>query len=145
MKNSKEMLLVVVALAAALFVSTATAQEKERKGPRGGPPRPIEMLIEHRQDLGLSDDQVAKLKAVQEANRPQVEALRDLTPEQRREKMEAIMKDSKAKIDAILTPEQQKKVKEMRAKGGKGGKGGKERRGHGDEGHDGPPPPPEGK
>lgn len=136
MKNSKEILLVAVAITAAAFISTtAKAQDKERQGPRAGGPRPIEMIIEHRQDLGLTDDQVAKLKAVQEANRPQLQAIHDdksLSREQRRDKVEAIMKDSKAKIEAILTPEQQKKLKEMR------GKGMKDRRPH-----DGPPPAPE--
>ncbi len=148
MKRSSEVLLFAVALAVAALVPALNAQDnppagkKGAHGPRGGMPRPIEMLIDHRQEIGLSDDQVAKLKALQEATRPQVEAImqdQSLSREDKREKMQAIMKDSRAKIDAILTPEQREKAKEF---GGKMREGrGKGPRGHGAD-KDGPPPPP---
>lgn len=147
MKRSSEVLLFAAALAVAALVPSLNAQDnppadKGPRGPRGGMPRPIEMLIEHRQEIGLSDEQVAKLKAVQEANRPQVEAImqdQSLSREQKREKMQGIMKDTRAKVDAILTPEQHAKAKEF---GGKMRDGrGKGPRGHGAD-KDGPPPPP---
>jgi len=136
MKKSKEVLVVAVAIAAALFVPKIHAQDHERKGPGPrGMPRPIEMLIEHRQDIGLTDEQVTKLKAVQDENRTKAEALRDdksLSREQKRDKMQELMKDARTKIDGILTPEQREKAKAL---------GGKARKEHRGPGHDAPPPP----
>lgn len=150
MKRSSEVLLFAAALAVAALVPQLNAQDnppadKGPRGMRGGPPRPLEMLIDHAREIGLSDDQVAKLKALQEATRPQVEAIMQdqaLSREDKREKMQAVMKDTRAKIDGILTPEQREKAKEF---GGKMREGrGKGPRGHGAD-KDGPPPPPEGK
>ncbi len=147
MKRSTEVLLFAAALAVATIVPSLEAQDgpKGEKGPRGprGGPRPIEAILEHRQDLGLTDDQVAKLKAVQEASRPQLEAImqdQSLSREQKRDKAQPIMKEARAKIESILTPEQREKMKEFGA-----GKMREGRKGHGGPGHDGPPPPPEGK
>lgn len=144
MKRSKEILIFAVALAAALIIPNVNAaQDKgEGKGPRG--PRGGQMVERMAEELGLSAEQTAKVKAIHEAARPQMEAIRNdasLSREQKREKSQAIQKDTEAKVDAVLTPEQQAKAKEMRAKlrermkerrGPKGGEGGPE--------HDGPPP-----
>lgn len=139
MKSSKEYLILAVVLAAALFVSTVDAQEKgERKGPRGDRPG-MEMMNERMaKELGLSADQQAQIKAVNESYRPQLEAIREdqsLSREQRREKAQTINKERQTKVDAILTPEQRTKAQEMRAKAQERMK---ERRNKG-EGHDGPP------
>jgi len=60
-------------LAAVCFSVTAGETEAKpndaaRKGPSGGPGKdgPLAQIIEHAQDLGLSDEQVAKLKALRE-------------------------------------------------------------------------------
>ena len=146
MKNSKEIVIVAVALAAAFFIPNLHAQEGkgEGKGPRG--PRPgMELLGERAaKELGLTADQQSQIKAINESYRPQMEALREdksLSQEQRREKAQALNKERQAKVDAVLTPEQLQKAKAMREKardrmkerrGGKGEDG---------PGHDGPPPP----
>jgi Spy/CpxP family protein refolding chaperone len=153
MKRSSEVLLFAAALAVAALVPQLNAQDNPPapgKGPRG--PRPEMMLIEHAKELGLTDAQITQIKAIHEAARPQLEAIRAdqaLTREQKREKAQALMKDSRAKVEAILTPEQREKAKaigkEMRehAKGHHGGKGPHGPGGPDDQ--DGPPPPPEGK
>lgn len=139
MKRSKEYLILAVAIAAALFVSNVSAQEKgERKGPRGDR---AEMVGERMvKELGLSADQAAQFKAINESYRPKMEALREdqtLSREQRREKVQALNKEREAKVDALLTPEQLAKAKELRAKAQERMK---ERRGpKGGEGYDGPP------
>jgi len=137
MKRSKEYLILAVALAAALFVSTVEAQEKgERKGPRGDR---AEMAGEHMiKELGLNADQAAKVKALQEAERAQRQAIRNdasLTREQKMEKVKALREATVKQVDEVLTPEQRTKAQEMRAKMQERMK---ERRGKG-EGHDGPP------
>lgn len=84
----------------------------------------------------VTDDQKAKAQAIMQGVRPQMQGLRDMEPDERRTKMQAIMKDTQAKIRAILTPDQQKefdaRAAQMmnRRKQGGGGNG------------DAPPPPP---
>lgn len=65
-------------------------------------------------DLKLSDDQEAKIKSQNEAFRAQVQSIRgndDLLPEQKREQMKAAFAKQKDAIAAVLTPDQQAKLK----------------------------------
>jgi len=149
MKRSSEVLLFAAALAVAALVPQLNAQDNPPadKGPRG--PRPGMQMMGERmaKELGLTEDQKTQIKAIHEAARPQLEAIRadqSLTREQKREKAQAIQKDTQAKVDAVLTPEQRTKAQAMREKM-KEHRGGKGPRGHGPDGKDGPPPPPEGK
>jgi Spy/CpxP family protein refolding chaperone len=90
-------------------------------GGAGHPPHKMpnidERLTRLKSALGLSDDQVAKLKTIFEDQKAAAEPIwkdASLSPEQKREKMKPIMQDTKAKIDAVLTPEQQAKFQELR-------------------------------
>jgi periplasmic protein CpxP/Spy len=77
-------------------------------------------------ELGLSDDQIAKLHAIMEEGRPAREALRDdtsLTDEQRRAKFQEMRQEADAKIQAVLTPDQFAKWQEMRRNFGGQGRG----------------------
>jgi len=88
------------------------------------PERRTEMM---KRRLGLSDAQVAQVKAVFEDERTKGEALRaDQTGDREamRSKMEAIRKDSETRIDAILTPDQKGKWDAMRAEMQRRGPGG---------------------
>jgi Spy/CpxP family protein refolding chaperone len=83
--------------------------------------------------LNLTSDQKSKIQPLLQAQRQQVEAVRldsSLTPEQKRAKVREIRQGTKSQIDALLTPEQQQQLKEMRK--GRGGK------------HGPPPAPPSG-
>jgi protein CpxP len=70
-----------------------------------------------RQDLNLSDAQVAQIQAIHEQYRPERKALRDAEPKdpaieaQRKQIREA----EQAAVKAVLTPEQQKRYDELRA------------------------------
>lgn len=67
--------------------------------------------------LSLTDDQVAKLKSIFEAQKAQLDPIfqdKSLTPEQKREKAKPIMDAGKAKVDEVLTPEQKAKRDEFR-------------------------------
>lgn len=69
--------------------------------------------------LELTPDQTEKMKALFEAQRPAIEAIRNdqsLSREQRREKMMELRKANEPQVEAILTPEQQAKWKENREK-----------------------------
>ena len=101
-------------------------------GGRGGmnPERRLAMM---KDQLGLSDDQTAKVKAIMDESRGKMEGVRadtSLAPEDRRAKMGAINQDETSRIRALLTADQQTKYDAMLARmrnrgpGGPGGQGG---------------------
>lgn len=72
--------------------------------------------------LNLTEDQVTKLKAMQEQNQQEMKQLRNdtsVTEANKRIRMEELRKGRKQELESILTPEQQKKFKEMRGPRGK--------------------------
>ena len=98
---------------------------------RGRGPR-----VDMYKDLNLTKDQQEKVKAIQDKQREEAQAVRNnsaLTQEQQREQMMAIRKKYSEQIDVLLTPEQKEKLKakqkemqeqmEKRRNGG-GGQGG---------------------
>jgi len=73
--------------------------------------------------LGLSDDQVAKIKAGQDNLHTQIKAIRDnddLLPQQKMEQMKGLMARRKDVFKSVLTPEQFSKFEEMSHKHGFG-------------------------
>ena len=111
--------------ALALLTSSigAFAEDEKPKPPRG----PGDRLKDMSEKLGLTDDQKEKLKAIFEKNMPKMKELRGdtaLSQEDKRAKMQEIRQSEAEEIRALLTPEQQAKMKEMRAaaKGPKAGK-----------------------
>jgi Spy/CpxP family protein refolding chaperone len=115
--------------------------EHKKGGEKGKMPSPADRIAKMKENLGLSDDQATKIKAILESEAKEGQELRkdDSIPmEQKKEKMKAIREKNKAAIDAILTPEQRAKADAARAK--MGGQGGKKGEGKGPKG-DMPPPP----
>lgn len=67
--------------------------------------------------LGLTEAQVAKVKAEQAGMQSKMQALRnnkDLSKEQKKEQIQALMKAHKTNMASILTPEQQQKMQQSR-------------------------------
>ncbi len=78
-----------------------------------------ERLARMTERLNLSGAQQARIKPILEDEGKQLRALRDdasLTRDQKREKFREISTAAYASIDAVLTPEQQKKHAELREK-----------------------------
>lgn len=76
--------------------------------------------------LGLSDDQVAKIKAGQESLRNQVKAIHEndnLLPQQKMEQMKALMAKRNDTYKSVLTPEQYSQFEKMSHGRGRGGRG----------------------
>jgi periplasmic protein CpxP/Spy len=74
----------------------------------------LQMLSEK---LNLTDDQKAKLKPILQGQVQQMKAAREdssLSEEQKRAKMKSIHESLHDQINAVLTPEQQAKFKQMR-------------------------------
>lgn len=145
MKPNRILLAAALAGAALTLPLTSQAQPDHRPGrpPRG----------EHREEmgrkmaeyLGLTDAQKTQLKQIHRAHRDAMEKLQDdesLTRKQFREQMAALQKSFQEQRRAVLTPEQQKKADEHRARMQELRKERHERRGHGPDDDDGPPPPP---
>ena len=118
-----------IATAALLVTSTGVFAEDEKpKGEGRGPGghNPAERLKMMTEKLGLSEDQTAKIKAIFEKNFPKMKELREdtsLSQEDKRAKFMELRKAEMEEIRAVLTPEQQEKLKELRP-GGPGRKGG---------------------
>ena len=161
MKTKMKTVIWGLALAGGLLAAMpAQAQEQgpggekprqERRG-GGGPGQNIEALKER---LGLTDEQVAKLKPILAAQREEIAAKRkELGEDADRaavmEATKAIREKYKAQIEAILTPEQTEKFAKFaeRRPGGPGGPGGgqggegRRSKPKGGEGEMPPPPPP---
>jgi Spy/CpxP family protein refolding chaperone len=67
--------------------------------------------------LSLTDEQKAKLKPILEDQAQQMKAVRDdtsLSPDQQKAKMKAIHESFHGQINAVLTPDQQAKLKQMK-------------------------------
>ncbi len=67
--------------------------------------------------LGLSDDQVAKIKTQREQLHSQVKELREntsLLPEQKRDQMKTLFAQQKDELKSVLTPEQLSKLESMK-------------------------------
>ena len=74
--------------------------------------------------LNLSQDQQNQLKPILETQRQQAQTIKNdtsLTSEQKKEKFQALRQDTMAKMNNILTPEQQQQWQQMRAKHHKDG------------------------
>jgi len=66
-------------------------------------------------ELNLNDDQKAKVKDIFTEAKAKREAIfqdSSLSEDQKKEKMKALREDTKTKVNAVLTPEQQVQLKE---------------------------------
>ena len=135
MKMHKVSLLAALAAGALIaFTPTLRAEDKpahpERSERPGGGPSGAggggqrgDMLKKMAEELGLSDEQKSKL---QEVFKSQREAMKDLSQEERREKMKESREAVNAKVKEILTTEQYakwEKIRDERRPGGPGGNG----------------------
>jgi Spy/CpxP family protein refolding chaperone len=118
MKNSLKSLL--LALSAALLALPAVQAEEI---PAGGPPDGQRAMNREKMgekmadELGLSADQKAKMKELNQQQKAELKALHDSAApamQEQRAKMEAIRKSYMEKRQAIMTPEQREKATQMR-------------------------------
>jgi Spy/CpxP family protein refolding chaperone len=85
-------------------------------GPAMGPMTPEAHLKMLTEKLNLTEDQQAKLKPILEDKSKQMKALRDdasLAPADKQAKMKELHESFSEKINAVLTPDQQTKWKQM--------------------------------
>jgi Spy/CpxP family protein refolding chaperone len=77
---------------------------------------PVGRILEKRSELKITDDQASRLEAIRtkylERNRGQMEQLR--RDREARSALRASMDSTRTEVLAVLTPEQQKQVEEMR-------------------------------
>jgi hypothetical protein len=90
-----------------------------KRGPRGrGFNRGRESRLEQmKSNLGLTDDQVSKIKAANQGFAPKIKAIREnqsLTPDQKKEQIMTLQKDRQESIKSFLTVEQISKQEQMK-------------------------------
>ena len=105
-----------IAATALLAASTCVFAEDEKPKAPGGR-APGERLKTLTEKLGLTEEQQAKIKDIFAKTAPKAKALREdtaLSQEDKRAKMMELRKAEAEEIRAVLTPEQQEKMKEMR-------------------------------
>jgi len=130
---------------AALTATPMMAQGGGGGGMRGMTPEAQQAQLDAlTKAVGLTDDQVTKVKAINADAMKQQMALRDsgADPADMRPKMAAIRTDQQTKIKALLTDDQKPKYDAYLAaqpQGGRGGRGGGAPGGGGQA----PPPPPQ--
>ena len=104
-------------LAGQTNVAPQTSPQGHEAMGAASPEAHLQMLSEK---LNLTEDQKAKLKPILEDQAQQMKTIRDdssLTPEQKAAKKKAIHETTHDQINAVLTPEQQGKFKEMKREG----------------------------
>ena len=108
-----------VALTTLIAASTTVfAQDEKPKPPAARAPG--ERLKTLTEKLGLSEEQQGKIKAIFEKNAPKAKELREdaaLSQEDKRAKLMELRKGEAEEIRAVLTPEQQEKMKALRKEG----------------------------
>jgi len=79
--------------------------------------RNVAFLERMKLTLGLSEDQVTKIKAGQTSFKSKIKAIREndnLLPEQKKEELKTLMAQRKDFVKALLTPDQQSKADSLR-------------------------------
>ncbi len=106
-------LITLTALTALSLGSVALAQDQDTDGHsrhRGRGGRHHDMMEKMTESLNLTSDQKTKIDPILQEAKPKLEQIhRDAM-----EKSKAVMDEMKAKIRPLLTPEQQKKMDEMK-------------------------------
>jgi protein CpxP len=97
--------------------SSSRAQQGTTEGQAARHERAHDRLEWLSKELNLTDAQKEKLKPILQDEGKQMRAVHEdtsLTPEQKREKAKQISKKFRPQIQAVLTPEQQQKFKQLR-------------------------------
>jgi Spy/CpxP family protein refolding chaperone len=109
--------MVAVPMVKAQSESKDAANPPRERGP-GGPGGRGPNFEKIAEELGLTADQKAKAEPIFKEQAKKMQGMRDLPPDERREKMKAMREENHKALAEILTPEQLKKFDEMRPRGG---------------------------
>jgi protein CpxP len=120
MKYSLKLLLALAGLA--LLVSPGLRADEPAASPADKPDRHErrgDNLKELTKELNLTADQQAQIKATRQQTRDAIKALHDdtsLSQDQKRAKMKELRKGERDQVEALLTPDQLPKFKELRGR-----------------------------
>ena len=122
MSNSRCSILTILVLFAGLtFVQASQEQQAPTPDKHAGMHHNVEsvdqLLQTLSEKLNLSDDQKAKIKPILQDQMQQMKAVRadsSLSEEQKRTKIKSIHDSSHDRLNAVLTPEQQAKLGQMK-------------------------------
>jgi hypothetical protein len=102
----------------AVFVMAAVPVLAQRPGGgrgMGGGRGPLGLLMRKdvQEDLKMSEDQVSKVKELSDKQREAMAEMKDLSKEERQDKMKEMGKANQKALVQILKPEQQKRLKQL--------------------------------
>jgi Spy/CpxP family protein refolding chaperone len=117
MRNKLTILMAGLTLAASAWAQSAQVPAEGHKHARG--------RAQAFERLNLTQDQKSKLQSLRQTERTQIDAIRNnssLTDEQKKQQIADLRKNDRQQFLAVLTPEQQAQMKEMRQdRGGRRG------------------------
>lgn len=117
MKTTKYLILAAV-LAGGLLVLGLPGQAAEKAGKderRAKAAAAKDRAQQVAEELNLTAEQKEKVKPILQEEREKMRGLKDLAPDQRREKVKELRKEVADKLKPILTPEQLEKWQKLRA------------------------------
>ena len=130
MKMQKNSWLAALAAGALIALSPMVRAEDKPTPPESRPPAgqrgemAKERLAKMAEELKLTDEQKTKVAAAMKEQAEKMHGLKDATPEERKEKMQAGRAEMEKKMKTILTPEQYTKWEQLRKENGPGHHGG---------------------
>ena len=115
--------LVMAALVVAVATAPAFGQRQQRQGQGrggfgGGGQTALLAAKSVQEELKLTPDQVKEVEELSAKQREAFGGLRDLSQEERAQKMQEMAKKSQEAIDKVLKPEQQKRLKQISLQAG---------------------------
>ena len=109
---------IIYSLLSLLLLTVLTSQAQEKRDTIGYHPTTKEK-IKIKRELGLSKKQVKELKASHSDFKQQLQNIKTdstLSQQERREALKDLHQQRQQKMDSVLTPEQQEKIKALRKK-----------------------------
>lgn len=104
------------------FAVTASAQDAKQEGKKGQGLANVQQRVDQMsEELKLTPEQKTKVTALMEEQGKKMQGMRDMAPEERREKGRAMREEMETKMKAILKPDQYEKWLQLRPQRGPGG------------------------
>ncbi len=116
MKTLKKTLRSLLMAGTVLVVPFAQAQEGQRKMDKDRAARAEQRTEWMTKELALSTEQAEKIKVIQLQHMTKIQSIKEIEDEdQRKQAMKEVRRSQQTAVNAVLTPEQQDRLKEIKA------------------------------
>jgi Spy/CpxP family protein refolding chaperone len=116
MKNLKKTMRSLLLAGTVLMMPLAQAQEGQRKMEKDPAARAEQRTAWMTKELSLTTEQAEKIKAIHLQHMTKLASVKEMEDEaQRKQAMMEVRKSQRTAVEAVLTPEQQARMKEIKA------------------------------